>query len=205
MHGLRASDGSVVVNPAAGHDEPVLATLNDAFSPRGGLGRRRSRTRRGTRDARAQAVEDGADVVAAYGGDGTVMEVAGRSSTATCRWRSCPAARRTCSPADLGVPPALADAASLLVEQHALAALDVGESGRRHFVLRLAAGSRRRWTCATTGNARTARRARVPAVGDRGGRLDASSHYRLTVDGQRVEAEGVSCIVANSGALGMAG
>jgi diacylglycerol kinase family enzyme len=31
------------------------------------------------------------------------------------------------------------------------------------------------------------------------------SRYRLTVDGERIETEGVTCIVANSGALGVGG
>src|SRR5690606_33636656 len=67
----------VIINPAAGNNEPILNTLNDVFSQydvfwdvslthKAGDGEQLAR----------QAVENGADLVGAYGGDGTVGEVA---------------------------------------------------------------------------------------------------------------------------------
>ena len=67
----------VVINPAAGKDEPILNTLNRVFHKYGvdwqisitkKLGDATQMTR--------EAVADGADLVAGYGGDGTQMEVA---------------------------------------------------------------------------------------------------------------------------------
>src|ERR1051325_9730109 len=68
----------VVINPAAGQDRPVLAILNRAFRAAEldwdvGVTKVEGDA---ARLARA-AVEAGYDVVAALGGDGTVMEVAG--------------------------------------------------------------------------------------------------------------------------------
>ncbi len=67
----------VVVNPASGRDEPVLNVLNDVF---GGheVDWQVSVTHR-YGDAGLQtrtAIEDGVDLVAGYGGDGTQHEIA---------------------------------------------------------------------------------------------------------------------------------
>ena len=67
----------VIINPASGQPQPILNRLNDVFHP-AGVHWDISITQQGgdaTRFAR-QAIADGADVVAVYGGDGTVMEVA---------------------------------------------------------------------------------------------------------------------------------
>lgn len=67
----------VVINPAAGHDEPILNVLNHVFHPAGVVWDI-SLTQK-TGDAThlaAEAAASGVDMVAAYGGDGTQMEVA---------------------------------------------------------------------------------------------------------------------------------
>ena len=67
----------VIINPAAGQPQPVLHTLNQDFRE-AGVTWDVSITQEagdGTRLAR-QALDQGADVVVACGGDGTVMEVA---------------------------------------------------------------------------------------------------------------------------------
>ena len=67
----------VIINPAAGHDEPILNTLNDVFHSAGVDWDIRITHKFGdaTRLAK-EAVEMGVDLVAGYGGDGTQMEVA---------------------------------------------------------------------------------------------------------------------------------
>ena len=67
----------VIINPAAGHDEPILNVLNDVFHP-AGVEWDISITHKfgdATRLAK-EAVASGVDLVAGYGGDGTQMEVA---------------------------------------------------------------------------------------------------------------------------------
>jgi diacylglycerol kinase family enzyme len=68
----------VVINPGSGQPKPVLHTLNSVFRA-AGVDWEASVTQEsgdGHRFAR-EALAAGADVVAAFGGDGTVMEVAG--------------------------------------------------------------------------------------------------------------------------------
>ncbi len=67
----------VIINPASGGDEPILNVLNDVFR-RYDVDWDVSVTHR-YGDAAAQArraVEDGVDLVAGYGGDGTQHEIA---------------------------------------------------------------------------------------------------------------------------------
>ena len=67
----------VVINPAAGHDEPILNVLNSVFRPAGvkwdvSITQDSGDATRLTKEA----VALGVDLVAGYGGDGTQMEVA---------------------------------------------------------------------------------------------------------------------------------
>ena len=67
----------VIINPAAGKDDAILNKLNRVFN-KYGVDWEISITRKfgdATMFAR-QAVADGIDLVAGYGGDGTQMEVA---------------------------------------------------------------------------------------------------------------------------------
>ena len=67
----------VIINPAAGQDEPILNVLNDVFHP-AGVAWEISLTHKSGDATRlaAEAAAAGVDLVAAYGGDGTQMEVA---------------------------------------------------------------------------------------------------------------------------------
>lgn len=64
----------IVINPAAGQNEPILNVLNDVFHPTG-VDWEISLTRQSGDATRlaAEAVASGVDLVAAYGGDGTQM------------------------------------------------------------------------------------------------------------------------------------
>ena len=67
----------VVINPGSGQPKPVLHTINSVCGAAGvewdaSITRKSGDAFRFARDAAAK----GADVIAAFGGDGTVMEVA---------------------------------------------------------------------------------------------------------------------------------
>jgi len=67
----------VVINPAAGKDEPILNTINKVFH-KYEIDWQVSITKKfgdATRLAK-QAIANGVDLVAGYGGDGTQMEIA---------------------------------------------------------------------------------------------------------------------------------
>lgn len=66
----------IIINPAAGNDEPILNTLNDVFTADVDWEVHITRTSGDARRFAEEAVARQADVVAVYGGDGTITEVA---------------------------------------------------------------------------------------------------------------------------------
>lgn len=192
----------VIVNPSAGQDEPILNTLNTTFRAAGvdwdilitkeaGDGRRLTE----------EALAAGADVIAAYGGDGTVMEVASVLAGTHIPLAILPGGTANVIAAELGVPPDLAGALALINHEAAvIQAMDVGQVGEYRFLTRIGMGlevavieetdreakSRLGWLAyALT----LLQKLTDPPV----------ARYRLLIDGREIEAEGLMCVVANSG------
>ena len=198
----------VVINPAAGQPEPVLSILNSAFRP-AGVQWDVSVTHEfgdATRQAR-RAAEGGADIVVAYGGDGTVMEVANGLVGTEVALGILPGGTGNVLSIELDIPQALKEAARLLVSPDArIRKVDVGQSGERSFLLRAYVGFDAQRIQLTTREMR-----------DRYGKLayliaamkaipdSKAMRYRLTLDDEDVECEGFTCIVQNAGNMGVRG
>ena len=73
-----------------------------------------------------EALEDGADVVIAVGGDGTVRTVASASPAPAMRWASSPSAPATCFARNMGVPVDDIDAALTVATSHGSRLVDMG-------------------------------------------------------------------------------
>jgi len=199
----------VIINPTAGQDQALLSVLNRVFH-NAGVTWDASITNKagdGRRFARA-AVEAGVDVVAAYGGDGTVMEVASGLLGTTVPLAIFPGGTANTMSLELGIPGDLAEASALVcAEECAIAPIDMGQLGEDHyFILRAGTGLEAEMVegadrelknrLGTLAYALAALQAiREPTL----------SRYRLTIDGQQVECEGLSCMICNSGNLGRAG
>jgi diacylglycerol kinase family enzyme len=188
----------IVINPAAGQPEPILHILNSVFRP-ADVQWNVSITQEfgdATRQAR-QAVENGADVVVAYGGDGTVMEVVNGLIGTEAALGIVPGGTGNVLSIELDIPQASEEAAQLLVSPDAqMRQVDVGLSGERSFILRAYVGFDAQRIQMTTREMR-----------DRYGKLayliaalkaipeSTSIRYRLTLDDKDVECEGFTCEV----------
>ena len=198
----------VVINPAAGQPEPILHILNSVFRP-ADVRWDASITHEfgdATRQAR-QAAEGGADIVVAYGGDGTVMEVANGLVGTEVALGVVPGGTGNVLSIELEIPQTLEEAARLLVSPDAqIRKVDVGQSGERSFLLRAYVGFDAQRIQLTTREMR-----------DRYGKLayliaalkaipeSKSIRYSLTLDDEEVECEGFTCIVQNAGNMGVRG
>ncbi len=203
---MSAKRVEVIVNPAAGQPQPILHTLNQVFGE-AGVRWDVSITQEpgdGIRLAR-EALDRGADIIAACGGDGTVMEVGNALVGSDVPLAILPAGTGDVLAVELGIPTALADAARLACSDEArLRRIDVGQLKDRYFLLRLVLGFTARQIGLTTREMR-----------DRFGKLayliaafqalgeTAPVLFRLTLDGRHEEYEAVACIVANAGRLGI--
>ncbi len=198
----------VVINPAAGQPEPILHILNSVLRP-ADVQWDVSITHEfgdATRQAR-QAAESGADIVVAYGGDGTVMEVANGLVGTEVALGVVPGGTGNVLSIELDIPQASEEAARLLVSADAeIRKVDVGQSGERSFLLRAYVGFDAERIQLTTREMR-----------DRYGKLayllaalkaipeSKAIRFSLTLDDEEVEVEGFTCIVQNAGNMGVRG
>ncbi len=198
----------VIINPAAGQNDAILNKLNAVFHP-AGVNWDVSITHASgdaTRYAR-QALEAGADVVCAYGGDGTVMEVAHAVQGGEVPMAILPGGTANLMSVELGVPKDLTQAAQIVVsEESKIKRVDMGQVGERYFILRIGMGI-------AGEKVRLADR----ELKDRYGILAYTiaglkaiknakqADYQVTVDGEEYNVKGLTCLIDNAGNIGMAG
>lgn len=195
----------VIINPAAGLEEPILKTLNNVFhkydvnwtvsiTNRAGDGRRLTRA----------ALDRGADLVAVYGGDGTLMEVSSGMVGADVPLAILPGGTGNVMSVELGIPRALERAAELIFHpQSRIRAVDVGQIADHYFMLRASVGFEAAVVRKTTRDMKD--RFGLLAYGF--AILEAlneplHAHYELTLDGKEIETEGFSLLIANAGSIG---
>lgn len=192
----------VVINPASGRDQPILNTLNDAFVKHGVDWSVSITKRYGDAEAQArQAFAEGADLVAAYGGDGTQHEVALAAIDAGKPLGILPGGTGNGFARENRIPVKLAPAVELLCISRQVRHVDAARIGESYFIQRMYAGIEpEEQTSRELKNkygvlayaATTARRVRT----------SHTHEYRLTVDGQAHSARAYQVYVINSGMTG---
>ncbi len=131
----------VVINPAAGKDKPILNTINDVFHQHDidwGV----SVTRKfgdATEFAR-QAAEDGFDIVAGYGGDGTQHEIANGIIGTNALMGVLPGGTGNGFANEMATPTKLRPALELLCADHKVRHVDVVQMNEGYFIQRLYVG-----------------------------------------------------------------
>ena len=131
----------VVINPASGQNQPILNILNDVFHS-AGIKWDNSLTHSAgdaTRQAR-EAAASGVDLVAAYGGDGTQMEVANGLMGTGVPQAILAGGTGNAMAHELGVSLDLKEAAQLIVSSGKRRAVDLARIGDRAFMLRVYTG-----------------------------------------------------------------
>ncbi|MCL4862337.1 MAG: diacylglycerol kinase family lipid kinase [Caldilineaceae bacterium] len=198
----------VVVNPAAGQDTPVLGVFNTVFRECG-IDWDISITKQAG-DAASQArraAEQGADIVAAYGGDGTVAEVAAGLIGAATPMAILPGGTANVMSVELGIPGDLAAACRIACDPASVVrAVDMGMVNGHHFMLRVGIG----FEAAMVESADRELKNKLGVFAYLWSAVQnlsqpIMSHYQLTLDGALVETDGITCLIANSGNLGQSG
>src|SRR5512139_155149 len=195
----------VIINPAAGARIAVLAELNRAFQAAGV--RWSVEVTHGQGDATelaAQLAAKGAKIVAVYGGDGTISEVASGLAGTSTALGILPGGTGNVLAMEFGIPRDLIRAARLLVSEHEIRVVDVGEVGTRRFLLRVGTGLE------ALAVKQTSRKLKdqfgLVAYGIAGLQALVESRpvmYRMILDGMYVEVRGVLCTVANASHFGL--
>ena len=198
----------VIINPAAGKEEPILGVLDTVFTELDIEWDVAITHAAGDGIAAAlQAADGGFDLIGAYGGDGTVSEVASALAQGGPPMLLLPGGTGNVLAEELGIPPTLAEAAALAGENAAeVKRVDMGKTGDRWFIVRL-----------TTGFESTVVEEATRELKLRYGRFaypiaalktlvdPPVAHYSLVIDGREIEGEGVEVMVANSAGTGVTG
>jgi YegS/Rv2252/BmrU family lipid kinase len=196
----------IIVNPASGKPQAVLSKLNDVFHPACvewdvSLTHKSGDAARFTR----QAIDDGAEVVGAYGGDGTVMEVAQAVQGGDIPMAILPGGTANLMSVELGIPKALTKAAQIMVNPHSVVRhIDMGQVGQNQFMLRVGVGFsgekvkladrelKDKWGILAYSIAGLKALKDVPVA-----------KYRITVDSTEYKTDGKTCVIDNAGNMGM--
>lgn len=196
----------LIINPVSGQGEVPVGQIRSKFD---GLGDRIT-VKETLPDLSAKtlaqgAVSDGADLVIAFGGDGTMLEVAEGLIHTGVPMAVIPGGTANVFANELEIPNDKMGAIDALLTQKAkLREIDVGCVGDRHFLLRVGIGLEAAMTVMTGREEkdrygfwaylRTALRL---------AHRMKQAHYHLIIDGKRKKIHGVTCVVCNSGNMGL--
>jgi YegS/Rv2252/BmrU family lipid kinase len=192
----------VIINPASGQDEAILNTLNDVFH-RYEVEWDASITHQAgdaTRLAQ-QAVAEGVDLVVGYGGDGTQMEIASGVLGSDTPMAILPGGTGNAMAFELQVPRHLRQAAELICRSSKRQAVDLAKIGERYFMLRTYTGPRQEDVASRAEKDRYGVLA-YPAASLRVLKHLVVAQYKLTIDGQEINDEGLLCYLFNAGSMG---
>ena len=204
----------VVINPASGKNEPILNTVNDVFGPPGVSWSVSVTNAYGDAAKQArEAAESGADIVVAYGGDGTVMEVVNGLLGTGVPMGILPGGTGNVLSIEVGIPQTLTEAAKVVVsEDSAVRQIDVGQcdAGKweesRYFLLRVASGFDAQRINMTSRELRDKYGRMAYFIGALQAIPESKAvRYTFTLDGQQKEVEGFTCLVENAGNMGIPG
>lgn len=199
---------TAILNPAAGKNEAVLSTLSDVLAPMGVEWEACVTTGEGDAERFAlKACDDGADLVLAYGGDGTVSAVASSLAGSSTPLGILPGGTGNVIAQELGIPIDLQAAIEFAVAEDSRAIpIDCLRIKQRRSLLRVGIGADARMIFGAPREAKdrlgwlaylTSALAQI--------REPSMAHYRLELDGALVEMEALTVIFANIGRMGRGG
>lgn len=196
----------IIINPAAGRlDSGRLRLVVEERLSNAGLAPQFfvSTNRESVRTAACQAVQAGMKTLVVIGGDGTVREAAGalaHSDTALC---IIPAGTANLLALELGIPLDPVRACGLLTGPHCITSVDLGVVNGSFFAIAVGAGYGAQ---IMRGATRKLKGTIGPAAyiwsGLRSLVTARTARYSLKVDGELVETEALTVLVANVGRLG---
>lgn len=195
----------VIVNPASGQEEPVLSYLNQAFQGTG-IAWEVSITK-GEHDAAqlARQAIGKTDVIAVYGGDGSVSEVARELVGAPTPLAIIPGGTANVVAKELGIPQRTVEALALLTDGTAqVRSMDMGRLNGEPFLIRVNLGI-------LADMVLEADRELKNKVGQLAYGITAlqtlirsePTAFRMKIDGQAVHETGVALTVTNCGSIGI--
>jgi YegS/Rv2252/BmrU family lipid kinase len=199
---------TVIVNPGSGQPKPILHTLNSVFRPAGVEWEIFLTHKSGDAERFAHgAVENGVDAVAAFGGDGTVMEVARGVMGTQTPMAILPGGTANLMSVELGIPKDLALAAQIAANPDSKTkSIDVGDANGTFFMLRVGLGIAAEKVEIADREMKDRFGIMAYSIAALKAMKDSKQvKYYFKLDGEEIEEEGVTCLVDNAGNFGVSG
>lgn len=202
----------VILNPSAGSKNPPLRLFNNLFHKANfnwDLVITKERCD-GIRSAQ-KAIKDGYDIVAAYGGDGTVMEVASGLIDVDIPMAILPGGTGNILSIELGIPQNLEKACKLITqpEKSKIRSVDLGVTNDEKvpaFALRASVGLEAAMLEGTDRELKERYGIFAYIMGATQALHNIKeARYNLLLDGEAVECSGLTCLIANAGYFGVPG
>ncbi|MCK5740312.1 diacylglycerol kinase family lipid kinase [bacterium] len=198
----------VIINPAAGTESPVLFRMNQAFRKHGIKWDVSITHEAGDAEAAARkAVNMGVDAVVGYGGDGTMMEIANCLAHTDMPMGILPGGTANVLSQELQIPQNLTRSLrALCSENHEIRKFDMGRIDNHVFLLNLGIGVPAQWIKHTDRDMKNRFGILAYIISAiRATRFTKPSTFHMVLDGRKIQADGVACMVANIGATGVLG
>ena len=192
----------LVINPAAGGDEPVLNRINDVFRPAGiqwdvGITHKYG----DAQELARQAAHAGYDLVAGYGGDGTQHEIANGLMGTGVTMGVLPGGTGNGFCREMGLPDKLLPALELLATSHEVKNVDIVAFKGQYFIQRLYVGIEPEEQTSREMKDKYGTLAYAITVRDRL-KTKKDISYRITIDGEVIETPASKVYVVNASQSG---
>jgi YegS/Rv2252/BmrU family lipid kinase len=192
----------LVLNPAAGGDEPILNTINDVFHPAGiewdvGITHKYG----DAQELARQAAQAGYDLVAGYGGDGTQHEIANGLYGSGVVMGVLPGGTGNGFCREMGLPNKLRPALELLATSRVVKNVDIVSFKDEYFIQRLYVGIEPEEQTSREMKDKYGTLAYAVSVRDRL-KTKKDIHYRITIDDEIIETPASKVYVVNASQSG---
>jgi len=196
----------LIINPVSGQGVVPVGEIRSKFEVLGDrLTVHETKPDISAYDIAEKAVTGGADLVVAFGGDGTMLQVAEGLINTGVPLGVIPGGTANVFANELEITNDKMEAIdSLLNQETHIRKIDVGCVGERHFLLRVGIGLEAAMTVMTDREVkdRYGFWAYIWTALRLGSRMK-QAHYHLVIDGKRKRVKGVTCVICNSGNLGL--
>jgi diacylglycerol kinase (ATP) len=195
-----------IVNPAAGEEEPILSYINSVFDD-SGIDWDVTVTKRTTNmQELVQKVIGNTDLVAVYGGDGSITEVAAAMIGTNKPMAIVPGGTANVMAKELNIPLQSIEALTLLKSNYKHKAVDMAMVNNEYFLLRINSGIMADMVLQTDRASKNNFGQLAYGISALKAIADSPiQQYMLTIDGVEQLVSGVSLTVTNSGSSGIAG
>ncbi len=198
----------VIINPAAGSEEPVLFKMNSFFQQHDiDYGVSVTTREKSALELARQALENDVDAIVGYGGDGTMMGIANALHGTNVPLLIVPGGTANVLSQELYIPPTIAKALTLLLPDYGyVEKIDMGQYKDSYFLTNMGVGIPAQWIKEANRELKNKYGLLAYVIGGVKATFKAKScTYFLTLDGKEIETEGITCMIANIGSTGFRG